>query len=79
MEKSTTFGLTLFIGGLILLLIYGLYLGFGEIVKSIDLITGFLGFTILVGLIILIISIIVEQKKDKKKILEKIDKEDLKP
>ena len=79
MEKSATFGLTLFIGGLILLLIYGLYLGFGEIVKSIDLITGFLGFTILVGLIILIISIIVEQQKDKKKILEKIDKEDLKP
>ena len=79
MKKGTTIGLTLFIGGLILLTIYGLYLGFEDITKSMDVVTGILSGIIIVGLIILIISIIIEQQKNKKENLEKIDKEDLKP
>lgn len=79
MKKGVTIGFTLFIGGIILLLLYGTYLGFKEIVSSIDLITGLLGGIVGIGLIILIISIIIEQRENTKETLGKIDKEDLKP
>ncbi|HDM66970.1 MAG TPA: hypothetical protein ENG62_01105 [Thermoplasmatales archaeon] len=79
MEKSTTIGLLLFIGGLVLLFIYGIYQGMNEILKSINLVTGALGGVTILGLIILIISIIVEQQRNKKENLSKISKEDLEP
>ncbi|RLF42340.1 MAG: hypothetical protein DRN12_00620 [Thermoplasmata archaeon] len=79
MKKGTTIGFSLFIGGLILLIIYDLYLGFEEIIKSMDLIMGILGGITILGLIILVVSIVIEQQKNKKETLEKIRKEDLEP
>ena len=79
MDNGKTIGMILFIGGIILLIGYGLYLGFDEIMKSLDLITGlFLGIA-LIGLITLIISIILEQRHDTKQTMKKIKKEDLEP
>jgi hypothetical protein len=79
MSNGKTMGLGLFIGGIILLIVYGLYLGFEEIVASLDYITGFLVLLIILGLIILIASIVVEQRKDAKKMMKEIKKEDLEP
>jgi len=79
MSNGKTIGLGLFIGGIILLIIYGLYLGFEEIAASMDYITGFLIILILLGLAILIISIVFEQKKDTKETMKDIKKEDLEP
>lgn len=79
MEKGTTIGLLLFIVGIILLTIYGLYLGFEEIAKSIDIITGILAGITIIGLIILVVSVIIEQQKNKKETLGKINREDLEP
>ena len=79
MGKSATIGLLLFIGGIVLLLIYGVYQGMDEVLKSINLVTGVLGGVTIIGLIILIISIIVEQQRNKKENLSKISKEDLEP
>jgi uncharacterized membrane protein len=79
MSSGKTIGLGLFIGGIILLIVYGLYLGFEEIVASLDYITGFLVLLIILGLIILIASIVVEQRKDAEKMMKEIKKEDLEP
>ena len=79
MNKVKTIGLSLFFGGIILLIIYGLYLGFGEIIQNIDLITGFLVGIMIIGLIVLIISIFFEQRSNTKKVKEEIKKEDLEP
>ena len=79
MEKGATIGLSLFVVGLILLFIYGVYRGLDEILKSINLVTGILGGITIIGLIILIISIIIEQQRNKKENLSKISKEDLEP
>jgi len=79
MDNGKTIGMILFIGGIILLIGYGLYLGFDEIMESLNIITGlFFGIT-LVGLITLIISIILEQRHDTKQTMKKIKKEDLEP
>jgi hypothetical protein len=79
MDNGKTVGLILFIGGIILLIAYGLYLGFEDLMKSLDFISGiFIGLT-LIGLIILIISIIFEQKRDTKETMKDIKKEDLEP
>jgi hypothetical protein len=79
MNNGKTIGMILFIGGIILLMGYGLYIGFDEIMESLNIITGlFLGIT-LIGLITLIISIILEQRHDTKQTMKKIKKEDLEP
>jgi uncharacterized membrane protein len=79
MTNGKTIGLTLFVIGIILLIVYGLYQGFEEIVASMDYITGFLVLLIILGLIILIASIVIEQRKDTKKMMKEIKKEDLEP
>ena len=79
MNKLKTIGFSLFFGGIILLIVYGLYLGFEEIIQNIDLITGFLAGIMIIGLIVLIISIFFEQKSSTKKMKEEIKKEDLEP
>jgi hypothetical protein len=79
MTNGKTIGLALFVVGIILLVIYGFYLGFEEIVASMDYITGFLVLLIILGLIILIASIVIEQRKDTKKMMKEIKKEDLEP
>lgn len=79
MGKGTSAGIILLAIGIILWIAYGLYLGFEELMQALDIITGFIIGIILIGLIILIISIVIEQRKDTKEIKEKINKENLKP
>ena len=79
MGKGTSAGIILLAIGIILWIAYGLYLGFEELMQALNIITGFIIGIILVGLIVLIISIVIEQRKDTKEIKEKINKEDLKP
>jgi len=79
MNNGKTVGMILFIGGIILLIAYGLYLGFEELMESLDFISGVFIGLILIGLIILTISIIFEQRKDTKKNMKDIKKEDLEP
>jgi hypothetical protein len=79
MKKGTSIGLILLVVGIILWIGYGLYLGFAEIMEAIDYVTGFIVGIILLGLIVLIISIFIEQRKGTKKMREEIKKEDLEP
>ena len=79
MNNGKTVGMVLFIGGIILLIAYGLYLGFEELMESLDFISGVFIGLILIGLIVLIISIIFEQRKDTKETMKDIKKEDLEP
>ena len=79
MDNGKTVGMILFIGGIILLIAYGLYLGFEELIESLDFISGVFIGLILIGLIVLIISIIFEQRRDTKETMKDIKKEDLEP
>ena len=79
MKKGSTIGLILLVAGIIIWVAYGLYLGFEEIMEAIDIITGLVAGLIIIGLIVLIISIVFEQRRDTKKMKEEIKKEDLEP
>jgi uncharacterized membrane protein len=79
MDKGTTIGFALLVAGIIIWVAYGVYLGFEEIMQALDLITGFVAGLIIIGLIILIVSIVIEQRRDSKKMKEEISKEDLEP
>lgn len=79
MENVKTIGLTMFITGIILLIIYGIMQDFSAIIEALDIISGAILGLIFLGLIILIISIVIEQKKDTKETMKNIKKEDLKP
>jgi uncharacterized membrane protein len=79
MRKGPSIGLLLVVAGIVILIAYGLYLGFGEILQALDYVTGFVVGLILVGLIVLIGSIVIEQRKDIKEVREKIKEEDLEP
>ena len=79
MDNGKTVGMILFIGGIILLIAYGLYLGFEELMESLDFISGVFIGLILIGLIVLIISIIFEQRRNTKETMKDIKKEDLEP
>lgn len=79
MKKGATIGLMLLVAGIIIWIAYGLYLGFEEIMQALDLVTGFIAGLIILGIIVLIISIVLEQRKDTKEMKEKIKKEDLEP
>ena len=79
MSKGATIGLILLVAGVIIWILYGLYLGFEEIMQALDLVTGFVVGLIIVGIIVLIVSIVMEQRKDTREMKEKIKKEDLEP
>ena len=79
MSKGTLVGLSMLIGGIVIWIAYGLYLGFEEIMQAIDLVTGFVIGLIVIGLIVLFVSILIEQRRDTKKMKEEISKEDLEP
>lgn len=79
MVKWTSAGLLMIGVGIILWITYGLYLGFEEIMDAFDIVTGLVAGLILVGLGVLFISVIIEQRRETKKIREKIKKEDLEP
>jgi low affinity Fe/Cu permease len=79
MKKGSTIGLILLVAGIVIWVAYGLYLGFDEIMQAINLVTGFIAGIIILGLIVLIVSIVSEQRRDTKKMKEEIKKEDLEP
>jgi len=79
MSKGTLVGFSLLIAGILIWIAYGLYLGFEEIMQALDLVTGFVIGLIIIGLIVLFISIVIEQRKNTKKMKEEIKKEDLEP
>ena len=79
MKKGSTIGLILLVAGIIIWIAYGLYLGFEEIMQALDLVTGFVAGLIIIGIIVLIVSIVFEQRRDTKKMKEEIKKEDLEP
>jgi low affinity Fe/Cu permease len=79
MKKGTTIGFSMLILGIILWIAYGLYIGFEELLKALDIVTGLLTALVVIGIIILFISIIFEQHDDTKKMKQKIKKEDLEP
>ncbi len=79
MGKGTTIGLLLLAAGIIIWIAYGLCLGFDEILSALNLITGVVAGLIVLGIITLIVSIVIEQRKDTKKMEEEISKEDLEP
>lgn len=79
MKKGATFGLLLLVAGIIIWIAYGLYLGFEEIMQALDIVTGFVALLIIVGLIVLIVSIVIEQRRGMKKMKEEIKEEDLEP
>ena len=79
MSKGTLIGFSLLIAGILIWIAYGLYLGFEEIMQALDLVTGFVIGLIIIGLLVLFASIILEQRKDVKKMKEEISKEDLEP
>lgn len=79
MSNGKTIGMILFVGGIILLIAYGIYLGFEELLQALDFLSGFSLGLIFVGIIVLIISIVIEQRRDTKKMMDEIDKEELEP
>ena len=79
MEKGTSIGLILLVAGIILWIAYGIYLGFDEIIKALDYVTGFIAGLIVVGIVVLLVSIVIEQRKGIKKMKNEIKKEDLEP
>ena len=79
MEKLSSAGLIMCAVGIFLLVIYGLYLGIEKIFDTLDFITGFFLVLVLCGVIIIAVSIFLEQRQDKKTMIKKIKKEDLKP
>jgi len=78
-SKGTLVGFSLLIGGILIWIAYGFYLGFEEIMQALDFVTGFVIGLIIIGLIVLFISIVIEQRKDTEKMTEEIKKEDLEP
>jgi len=78
MSNGKTIGMILFVGGIILLIAYGIYQGFQEI-EIIDPIIAIGVGAIILGFLALLISIVIEQRKDSKKMKEEISKEDLEP
>ncbi len=79
MSKGTLVGFSLLIGGILIWIAYGFYLGWDEIMEALDIVTGFVIGLIVIGLIVLFVSILIEQQKGKKKMKEEIKKEDLEP
>ena len=79
MGNGKTIGMWMFVAGIILLIAYGLFLGFDEVEEAFDIITGLLLAIMISGLIILMVSIVIEQRRDMKKMREEISKEDLNP
>lgn len=78
MNNGKTVGMVLFVGGIIILIAYGLFLGFQNI-ESIDYIIAIGAGTMIIGILTMLISIIIEQREDTKKMKEEISKEDLEP
>jgi len=78
MSNGKTIGMVLFVLGIIILIAYGLFIFFQNI-ESIDYIFAIGIGTLIIGILTMLVSITIEQRKDTKKIKEEISKEDLEP
>jgi len=80
MNNGKTIGMAIFVLGIIILFAYGIYKGFENLsLEEIDFIIASGIIAIIIGILILFISIIIEQQKGKEKIKNEIKKEDLEP
>jgi hypothetical protein len=80
MKKDQIVGLTLFIGGIILIYLYTTFQALQNIdLASIPVIIGIGVLAVIIGIILLLISVLFEQKSDMKKRREEIKKEDFEP
>ncbi len=79
MGKGITIGLLLLVTGIVIWIAYGLYIGFDEILSALNLVTGAVSGLIILGIVVLIVSVVIEQRKDTKEIESKLKKEDLEP
>ena len=80
MSNGKTIGMALFVAGIIILIGYGLYQGFENLsLENIDAVIAIGVIAIVLGIIILFVTILMEQQKGKKKMKEEIKKEDLEP
>jgi short-subunit dehydrogenase len=80
MSNGKTIGMALFVAGIIILVGYGLYQGFENLsLENIDAVIAIGNIAIVLGIIILFVTILMEQQKGKKKMKEEIKKEDLEP
>ncbi len=78
MANEKTIGMVLFVIGIIILVAYSIYQEFQDI-EIIDPIIAIGVGAVIIGLLVLFISITIEQQKGKKKMKEEISKEDLEP
>ena len=79
MKNITIAGLLFLFGGIVIWILYGLYLGFEEIMQSLNIAILFVIGLIIIGIIMIFISVIVDRYHETEEIKEKISKEDLKP
>ena len=80
MKNRKSVGLYLFALGILILVIYSIYLFIQGIeLNQIDIVVAIGSAATIIGLIILMISIFFEQRSDTKKMKEEIKKEDLEP
>lgn len=79
MDNGKKIGMALFLGGTILLIGYAIFQGFEALMNALDIISGLFIGLIFIGLITLIISIYLEQRKNTKETMKDIKKEDLEP
>ena len=80
MSSGKSAGMIIFVVGIIILIGYGLYQGFENLsLENIDAVIAIGVVAIILGLIVLFVSILIEQQQGKKKMKEEIKKEDLEP
>jgi hypothetical protein len=79
MKNITIAGLLFLFGGIVIWILYGLYLGFEEIMQSLNLVTIFIGGLIIIGILVIFVSVIIDRYRETEEIKEKISKEDLEP
>jgi len=80
MSNGKAVGMIIFVVGILIIIGYGLYQGFENLsLEEIDAVITIGVVAIVIGLIVLFISIIIEQQEGKKKMKEEIKKEDLEP
>jgi hypothetical protein len=79
MKKETILGLIFLLGGIVIWILYGLYLGFEGIMQSLNIATIFIGGLIIIGIIVIFVSVIIDRYHETEEIKEKISKEDLEP
>ena len=80
MKKSQIIGLTLFVGGIILIYLYSAIQALQNVdIASIPVLIGLGILAVIIGIIVLLLSVIFEQTSEMKKRREEIKKEDFEP